>query len=542
MLGTFITRCRGGSYVKALIVDALASGKGERKATKDAIGAGPRTVAGIFESNDIEASIIEAETILTGDLPIGFNLLLVSGMTGDIPSIRKVVSHWEGGPALIGGPVTSDPEQALRRTGCDLAVVGEGEETLSELLDAGLAGGELPDEDSLRKIRGLAFKTGSSVEMTQLRRVIPRQTFDGYKPSTSTIKGYTLYRSARVYVEVLRGCSNYHRSLLGGNCESCGVCRKGTLLERYDCPIGTPPGCGYCSVPSLYGPPKSRLSYGIKNEIVALLKEGVSRVVLSAPCFLDYGRDLLVEPEPLTDPRNPEPNYGEIEELLSSLMDIPRMRDETAAIMIENIKASLVTEKAARLLGKYLAGTPVSIGFETGSKFHSELMGRPSTPRETLTAIKRLKKAGMKPYVYFIHGLPGQSEETVDETVKAIEDSREEGAERIILYRFQSLPMSAFHSYPSAPPNVSDPGSRRIHEAAVKTNIEAKESMVGKVIRVVVAERYDRNRRQLVAYPLKHGPVVLIESPESLEGRVIDVEVTGVASERIVNGRPVAMF
>ncbi len=57
--------------MKALIVDALASGKGERKATRDAIGAGPRAVTGILESRGIEASIIEAETILTWGLPEG---------------------------------------------------------------------------------------------------------------------------------------------------------------------------------------------------------------------------------------------------------------------------------------------------------------------------------------------------------------------------------------------------------------------------------------------------------------------------------------
>jgi radical SAM superfamily enzyme YgiQ (UPF0313 family) len=528
--------------VKALIVDALASGKGERKATRDAIGAGPRAIAGIFESRGIETSIIEAETILTEGFPSGFNLLLTSGMTGDISAIRRVVSRWSGGPSLIGGPVTSDPEQALRKTRCDAAVIGEGEETLTELLDAGLSRGELPEWDSLRQIRGVAFNTDGGVEMTQLRRVMPRQIFDGFKPSRSIIRGYTLYRSARVYVEVLRGCSNYHRALLGGNCESCGICRNGPLLERYNCPLGTPPGCGYCSVPSLFGPPKSRSTGSIKDEVVALLDEGVNRVVLSAPGFLDYGRDLLVEPEPLTDPRSPEPNYDEIEKLLSSLAEIPRMRDETAAFMIENIKASLVTEKAARLLGRYLAGTPVSIGFETGSEAHSELMGRPSTPRETLRAIGRLRRAGLKPYVYFIHGLPGQTDETVGETVRAIEGSMGEGAERVILYRFQSLPMSAFSEHPSAPPNVSDPGSRRIHEAAAKANMRAKDSMVGKIIRVVVAERYDRDKRMLVAYPLKHGPVVLIESPKPWEGKIIDVEVTGVASERIVRGRPVAMF
>ena len=48
------------------------------------------------------------------------------------------------------------------------------------------------------------------------------------------------------------------------------------------------------------------------------MKEGVTRIVLSAPCFLDYGRDLLVEPEPLTDPRSPESNYNEIEKLLTA--------------------------------------------------------------------------------------------------------------------------------------------------------------------------------------------------------------------------------
>ena len=527
--------------MKALIVDALAAGKGERKATRDAIGAGPRALAGLLETRGIAASIFEAETILARGFTEDYDLVLVSGMTNDIPAIRKIVTKLRCGPVVLGGPVTSDPVQAIRRTGCELAVIGEGEETLNELLDKGLGRVEL-DAVLIRGIKGVAFKNRDGIEVMPLRRVMPRAVFDGFIPSTGTISGYMLYRSARVYVEVLRGCSNYHRALVGGNCESCQVCRIGGLTNRYDCPLGTPPGCGYCSVPSLYGPPKSRSVDKIREEVVRLIDEGVSRIVLSAPCFLDYGRDLLVEPEPLTDPRSPEPNYKELERLLSSLAEIPRMIEGTAAFMIENLKASLVTERAAKLLGEYLTGTPVSVGFETGSEPHSDAMGRPSTPRETLTALGRLKKVGLKPYVYFIHGLPGQSQETVDDTVKAIDRSMGEGAERVILYRFQSLPMSTFSDHPSAPPNIRDPGSRRIHEAAARANMMVKDSMLGGIIRVVVAERYNRNRRLLVAYPLKHGPVVLIESHEPLEGRVLDVEVTGVSSERMVRGVPVAMF
>ncbi|MDP2901373.1 MAG: radical SAM protein [Candidatus Bathyarchaeota archaeon] len=528
--------------MKALIVDALASEKGERKATRDAIGAGTRSVAGVLESRRVDYTVLEAESALEGGLPEGHDLLLVSGMTQDIPAMRKVISKWKGGPTIVGGPVTSDPEQALRRTGSNLAVVGEGEETFIELLQAGLNDGVLPGVKALRGIRGIAFKTETGYEATQLRRSMPRVIYDQFQPSTSAIAYYSLFRSARVYVEVLRGCSNYNRASLGHSCESCGVCKGGNLGERYDCPLGIPPGCGYCSVPSLYGPPKSRSAQHVRDEVAALLKVSVTRVVLSAPCFLDYGRDLLVEPEPLTDPRSPEPNYGEIEKLLSMLAELPRMAEGTASFMIENIKASLVTEKAAKVLGRYLGGTPVSIGFETGSEAHSEQLGRPSTPRETLTAIRRLKRAGLKPYVYFIHGLPGQSEETVDETVRAIASSVEEGAERVILYRFQSLPMSAFSGHPSAPPTIRDPLSRRIHEAAARANMKAKEDMLRGIIRVVVAERYDRDRRLLVAYPLRHGPVVLVESGEPLEGKVLDVEITGIASERMVTGRPVAMF
>lgn len=527
--------------MKALIVDALASRKGERKASKDVIGAGPRALIGILETRGITASIVEAETIIARGFAESFDLLLVSGMTGDIQAIRKVVSILKGGPVLLGGPVTSDPVQAIGKTGCDFAVIGEGEETLNELLDRGLGQSEL-ESVQLRGIKGVAFKNKEGVEVMPLRRVMPRVIFDSFKPSSAAIRDYTLHRSARVYVEVLRGCSNYNRALIDGNCESCGLCRSGSLTERYYCPLGTPPGCGYCSVPSLFGPPKSRSVHKIKEEVVGLIDEGVRRVVLSAPCFLDYGRDLLVEPEPLTDPRSPEPNYEELEKLLASLADTSSMAGGTAAFMIENLKSSLVTDRAAKLLGRYLFGTPVSIGFETGSEVHSYSMGRPSTPRETLTAVSRLKKAGLKPYVYFIHGLPGQNEKTVEETVKAIDHSMKEGAERVILYRFQSLPMSAFNGYPSAPPNIRDPGSKRIHEAAARANMRVKDSMLGGVIRVVVAERYNRDKRFLVAYPLKHGPVILIESPQPFEGRVIDVKVTGVASERMVHGVPVAMF
>jgi radical SAM superfamily enzyme YgiQ (UPF0313 family) len=530
--------------VRPLIVDALASGRGKRLATRDVIGAGPRAVAGVLEERRLTPRIIQAEALLRGDLDLGgYDLLLASGMTSDFRAVKRVVERWRAesdGPVLVGGPVASEPERVLFKTRADLCVIGEGELTLKELLNLGVEQGRLPDPDSLEGIRGIAHKDLGAVKFNRLRPVMKREIFNRLTPSTRIIGDYPLHRSARVYVEVLRGCSNYHRTRIAlpeEGCIECRKCQDGSLEERYYCPEGVAPGCGYCSVPSLYGPPKSRSVERIVEEVRGLLSMGVRRVVLSGPGFLDYGRDLLVEPKPLTDPRHPEPNYRALEELLSSLKGIDLVAEGEASVMIENVKACLVTEKAAKVLGGYLKGTPVNIGFETGSREHASKLGRASTPEETIRALKRLKRAGLKPYVYFIHGLPGQTAETVEKTLKTIGKSVEAGASRIILYRFQPLPMSAFHDQPKAPPAMRDKLSKRIYDSARRANRALKEDLKGEKLRVVVAGPYDRDRRYHVAYPVPHGPVVLVDGGEGLVGELVEVEVVGVVSERMVRGR-----
>jgi len=524
--------------MRALMVDATASGRGERKATRDAIGAGARAISGVLEKNGFEARIAEAKRVLSGGEPLeNYGILLLSGMTSDMPAIRAVTKKWHRrGPAILGGPAASDPERALTKTGCDLVVVGEGEQTLEELLSRGLGDGSLPRPEDLKGIRGIAYLDSGRTVLNQLRPFMRRKEYDEYRPSTKTVRGYSLFFAARIYVEVLRGCSNYRRARIGrigGACNGCGLCSEGGLEERYYCPKGIPPGCGYCSVPSLFGPPRSRSVGNIVDEVGELLGEGVKRIVLSAPGFLDYSRDLLVEPEPLTDPRRPEPNYDELEKLLSRLTELPGVAEGSASVMVENLKASLVTSRAADLLGKYMPGTAVDIGFETGSSKHASLLGRPSTPAETLTAIERLRKSSLNPYVYFIHGLPGQSTETIEETIGAMARAGGAGAERIILYRFQSLPMSAFCGEPSGAPYIKDRLSRRVHEAARNLNLDAKRGLIGGRLRVIVAEPYEKDHRYYVAYPMLHGPVALLKG-DFQEGEVIDVDVTGVASERMV--------
>jgi len=532
--------------MEILVVDALGAGKGGRVATVDAIGAGPRTVVGIFERSDIYPKIATASQIFSdSSLLSKFDLLLISAMTVDLSSARRLVQLWRrggrSGPVLVGGPLASSPYEAVTRVGASLAVIGEAEKTLEELIQLGLTVRGLPDVEELRKVPGIAFSEKSQLRMNRLRPFMPREEYDSFKPSTRAIVNYPLHFASRVYVEVLRGCSNYYRAKIPlsdeRRCSVCGRCTEGELEERYDCPVSIPPGCGYCSVPSLFGPPRSRSVESIVQEASELSGKGVRRIVLSAPDFLDYGRDLLVEPSPLTDPRSPAPNYEAIETLLSKITEISEVPNEKeASVMVENVKPSLVDERAAKILGAYLSGSSVNIGCETGSRSHSALLGRPSTPEECLKAIELLRRNGLKPYVYFIHGLPGQSVGTARDTVRVIGEGMRRGAERVILYRFQPLPMSAFCDVPQAPPAEKDESSRMIREAAREANLTSKKKIVGGRLRVIFAVVYDRDRRFLVGYPLQHGPVVLVKGRSDLVGRVAEVVVERVISERLVEG------
>ena len=530
-----------------LFVDCLGSVRGARPATLDVVGAGPRSIAGILEHLGCRVVLTTPRRALRMRERMGdFDILMLSAMTPDLPGAWRVAHKWRElnkGPILLGGPACSDPVRAVERTGCDIGVVGEGEWTVEELWSSGLKDGALPGDETLSEIRGIAFRSeDGSACFTGLRPASTRAELNELPlPSARAVRGYPFYWACRIYVEVLRGCSNYYRTEMalpdGRACTGCGSCRSGPLRARYYCPESIPPGCGYCSVPSLFGPSRSRSTEKIVEEIRSLIRQGVRRIVLSASDILDYGRDLLVEPEPLTDPREPPANLKALEELFRSVCSLPEVKKGDVVVMLENVKPCLVDEDVADLLGRYFEGTTINIGVETGSEEHARKLGRPSSPKEAIRAIRLLKKAGLRPQAYFIHGLPGQDEETVELTLRAMEEAVKAGAERIIMYRFRSLPMSAFGDFPSGPPATKDPLSHKLVEKAKALNEALKARWKGKRVDVVVACRYPGREGYLVAYPMRHGPVVLLRGSEGLIGAVLEVRITDIISDRMVLGQ-----
>lgn len=517
---------------RVAVVDCLARGSRlKRFATQDVIGVGPRLVSGILHDLGHDAEVIQCEEAYKASSTLsGFEALFVSGMSTDIPSMLKVVSRWRGGAAIAGGPSFVDYLRLIY-SGYNFVVWGEGELSIPSLMDY------LNGKKEVGEVPNLIHRVKDQVIRNPGPRWANEPVLWGFKPSVKDITSYPGWWGARVYVEVVRGCSNFFRPTLplmdGRKCIFCDLCRKGSLIQRLECPIDIPPGCGYCSVPALFGPARSRPVEQIVEEVKSLIKLGVKRIVLSAPDFLDYGRDWLVSPDPLTNPREPSPNIEVIDNLLYRLTSISEVSKEETYIMIENLKPNLVTEETAKVLGKYLRGTPVNIGLESGHPEHHIALGRPSRVDEVFRTVKLLKKYGLRPYVYVIHGLPGESDKVIEATIKAVKKVWDLGAEKITLYRFTPLKGTAFEGFPKPPPAVKSK-ARPLYELVKRLNKEGKLRLKGRKLKAIPV---NKGRGGLIAYTLPHGPVIIIESNNtSLIGKVVEVKVNEVLSDRLVKG------
>lgn len=520
---------------RVLIVDALSAGSGQRTSSRDSIGCGPRAVAGVFEKRGIQCTIRRVEEVLPkkGILK-RFDHLAVSAMTMDQIAVQKMVKLWrqfrQKGRVLLGGPIAAEPDNILKQIRPDVLVIGEGEVTLDELLESDF----LEEDVALTDIHGIAFLESKKPRITKKRALISSQELsERFRPSTARIIDYNAYQACKVYVEILRGCSNFRRTkypLANGTlCSDCSNCDSEDSLKRMECPEDIPPGCGFCSVPGTWGSPRSRSADSIINEVKELLDLGVHRVILEAPGFLDYMRGT----EPLTNPCHPPANLSAIEDLLGRLNSLPQVSEGTAHLAIENMKACLFTDEVAETLKKSMISSSPNIGLETGSEYHMRQIGKCGSPEDVVRAVKVAKAHDMKPFVYLIYGLPGETSETTEQSVQMMRRVSEAGAERIILYGFRSLPGSAFANYPES--SLKDEFGQILRKEAESINLQKKEQYLEKVIRGIAAEPSRTHHGFTMVYPLEEGPLMTVPGGFSA-GTLLSVKVTSVLSSGLVAG------
>jgi tRNA A37 methylthiotransferase MiaB len=155
---------------------------------------------------------------------------------------------------------------------------------------------------------------------------------------------------------------------------------------------------------------------------------------------------------------------------------------------------------------------------------------------DVVRAVKVAKTHDMKPFVYLIYGLPGETAETTKQSVQMMRDVSEAGAERIILYGFRSLPGSAFANYPES--SIKDEFGQILRQEAEKINRQKKDQYLDTVVRGIAAEPSRTHHGFTMVYPLEEGPLMTVPGGFSA-GTLVFVRVTEVLSSGLVAGNVV---
>ena len=529
--------------MNALIVDALAANEGRRKFSRDAIGAGPRLLAGIFEKNNRDVRIKRVENFLedNGEVNERIDLFLISAMSVDKiavqKAIKKIKNNHPNSKIILGGPILSEISIS-REIKFDVGVIGEGERIVEQLIKCDF-NFEIFQEPEYSM--NFNIEKDSQTLLIQDTKPFNFNIFDLYFSSTKRISDYPDHWFSKVYVELVRGCSNHYRGDLvktAGGCSECGECDDPDTIISGDCPEDIPSGCGFCSVSSTFGAPRSKKIDLISKEVEELLNHGVRRIVLSAPGFLDFYRG--GENKKIFSPTKPSANHEKLEKLLQILSEIRDKQEQTCSISIENVKPSLVTAEITKLIGKFLPNTSISIGCETFDVSHSNLIGRPSEPSRALEAAKLFSADGISPQIYLIHSLPGETVRSLEITKEIVEKQLSEYAEKITVYKYLSLPSSPFTVTDVELPrkrHLLDIKRDELKDSIIEFNLEKKKQMIGEKLITIVAEKDRVRENTYISYPIFSGPAISIYSEKSILGNTYAVKIIGALSDKLLEGK-----
>lgn len=299
--------------------------------------------------------------VCTGNNALGY------AITKSIIDIsRKHRSH----PRIVlGGPIiTSEPELIFEDLMPDFGVIGEGEKTIIELVDA------VKDNKNLEKIKGIVFKKNGKSVFTEPREPIsdinslPWPDFEGFefeKQFQNLYPNYTYIYNVFDYPRVY------------------------PILGSRGCPFQ----CTFCYHYSRY---RKRTIDNIMEELKsAVKKHRINLILLYDECFSV----------------NKERVYEFCKRIKELQKEISWELKWTVQLTVHNID-----EEMLRIM-KDAGCDSISYGFESFSSAVLKSMRKPITPQQIENAFNKTLKAGIGVQANFIFGDAAETKETAKETL-----------------------------------------------------------------------------------------------------------------------------
>jgi anaerobic magnesium-protoporphyrin IX monomethyl ester cyclase len=318
----------------------------------------------ILDINAFEYSNKEVEGFVR---TLEFDVVGIGGLTTTYKYVKwlagTIKAHRPHVPIAAGNMVsTAHPELLLRNSKVDIAVIDEGETTFKELLAA------IKTNQGLSKINGIFYKDNGAIVKTA-----PRQRISDL--DSLPFPAWDLFPMDRYL---------HNPILLDTVAISAGR--------------GCPYECTFCSRP--FG---RRVFYRSAKSIIGEIKELKKRYRIKSTGFSDdlflVNRNIVLE---------------FCDRMISEKLDVK---------WCASARVNLVDDKLLRIMRK--AGcVSLGFGFESGSQSVLNRMKKGVSVKQAKEAIRVTKRAGIRITGSFIFGMPGETRDTIRDTLNFIKKTR----------------------------------------------------------------------------------------------------------------------
>ncbi|MDY6833748.1 MAG: radical SAM protein [Chloroflexota bacterium] len=284
-----------------------------------------------------------------------------------VPMVREIFPHSK---IVIGGGVTIEPDIVFENIhGVDFCVHGEGEHTFLELCN------QFREANSdFESINGISFRKGQEIYRTPERDL--ERNLDVFP-----MPAYHLFPT-EVYLEHLTFADGHQR--------------QATLITSRGCPNK----CTFCW---------RMTGRGIRFRSVEKILEEVEYLKSNYDIDSMFLLDEAINAS--------EKRLGEVcKGFIDSKVDLP---------WISHARADRVNPDILNLM-KEAGCIWLSVGIESGSKEMLEQMGKNVTPEQNKMAITLIKQAGIKITTSMMLGMPGETQNTVDQSIALLAETKPE--------------------------------------------------------------------------------------------------------------------
>ena len=293
---------------------------------------------------------------------------------------------------IAGGPhPTGDPKGTLD-LGFDIVVVGEGEETIIELMN------NLLTSQEISEVKGIAYFDEEGIPAYTGRRA--SINLNKYPP-------FPIKNTRFGAIEITRGC---------------------------------PYVCYFCQTPYISGTSPRHRNIETICKYVQILVDyygDFTDIRFISPNAFSYGS---VDGKTV--------NLKKFENLLSKVRDIIGKKGRMfVGTFPSEVRPEHVTQDSLNLVLKYGNNDNITVGAQSGSQKVLDLCHRGHNVDQIYKAVDLTLKNNLKINVDFIFGLPGENFEDIKSTIEMMKNLSKKGA-RIHAHSFIPLPQTPFFKKP----------------------------------------------------------------------------------------------